>query len=196
MVTVANSNTSDTSAQRLVGVVNGTNEYKPFESSETTILPNPSDDERSADDAAAYILSKTGLISAMKLQKLLYYSQAWSLVWDDRCLFQDRIEAWANGPVIPSIYEKHIGLFQIAEWSYGNPNKLDDMAKETIDVVLEYYAHHNAQWLSDLTNSERPWREARLGLAAGERGNSEISLAVMMEYYSSLSKDHAEETSV
>ena len=45
-------------------------------------------------DVAAYILSKQGDMPAMKLQKLVYYSQAWSLVWDDKPLFRDRIEAW------------------------------------------------------------------------------------------------------
>ncbi|MDY6802276.1 MAG: DUF4065 domain-containing protein, partial [Cyanobacteriota bacterium] len=52
-------------------------------------------------DVAAYILKKLGPLSAMKLHKLLYYSQAWSLVWDEQPLFSERIEAWANGPVIP-----------------------------------------------------------------------------------------------
>ena len=55
-------------------------------------------------DVAAYILRKQGTMPAMKLQKLVYYSQAWSLVWDDRPIFRDRIYAWANGPVIRNLY--------------------------------------------------------------------------------------------
>ncbi|MCH7691617.1 MAG: DUF4065 domain-containing protein, partial [candidate division Zixibacteria bacterium] len=51
-------------------------------------------------DVAKYILSKLGGVSAMKLHKLLYYAQAWSLVWDERPLFQERIEAWVSGPVV------------------------------------------------------------------------------------------------
>lgn len=156
-----------------------------------TISPQLSQTGRTVDDVAAYILSKTGAMSAMKLQKLLYYSQAWSLVWDDRPLFPERIEAWANGPVIPDLYTKHKGQFDIQSWSYGNPISLDDAAKETVDAVLEYYAPHNAQWLSDLAHSERPWREARAGLAEGERGNREITLESMMEFYSTLSINNA-----
>ena len=52
-------------------------------------------------DAAAYILEKQGAMTAMMLQKLVYYAQAWSLVWDQRPLFGNKIEAWANGPVCP-----------------------------------------------------------------------------------------------
>ena len=60
-------------------------------------------------DVAEYILSQTGTISAMKLQKLIYYCQAWSLVWDDKKLFPEKIEAWISGPVIRDLYEKHKG---------------------------------------------------------------------------------------
>lgn len=44
-------------------------------------------------DVAAYILAKHGPMTAMKLEKLVYYSQAWSLVWDDKPLFRSKIEA-------------------------------------------------------------------------------------------------------
>ena len=38
-------------------------------------------------DVAAYILHRAGTMTAMKLQKLVFYSQAWSLVWDEKPLF-------------------------------------------------------------------------------------------------------------
>jgi|SRR6516225_8231636 hypothetical protein len=60
-------------------------------------------------DVAAYILGKKGEMTAWKLQKLVYYSQAWSLVWDLRPLFAERIEAWPNGPVCPDLYRVHAG---------------------------------------------------------------------------------------
>ena len=44
-------------------------------------------------DAAAYIVEKTGEMTTLKLQKLVYYAQAWSLVWDERPLFDEKIEA-------------------------------------------------------------------------------------------------------
>ncbi|HEX6751899.1 MAG TPA: type II toxin-antitoxin system antitoxin SocA domain-containing protein [Longimicrobium sp.] len=125
-------------------------------------------------------------MSAMKLQKLIYYAQAWSLVWDDRQLFGEPIEAWANGPVVRSLYDRHRGQFEIREWSWGNPAKLDEDARETVDAVLDYYGGRSAQVLSDLTHRELPWREARKGVPDGERGAAPISLATMSEYYSSL----------
>lgn len=64
--------------------------------------------------AAEYILQLSGEMTAMKLQRLLYFSHAWHLAWDGRPLFPDRIEAWANGPIIPALYELHRGDFHVA----------------------------------------------------------------------------------
>lgn len=112
----------------------------------------------SAHDVAAYILQKQGAMTTMKLQKLLYYCQAWSLVWDETSLFQEDIEAWANGPIVPAIYEAHRGQYKIESWPHGNSERLDQNQQETVDAVLKYYGHRSAQWLSDLTHAEEPWR--------------------------------------
>ena len=140
----------------------------------------------SVHDVAAYILEKCGPMSAMKLQKLAYYSQAWSLVWDDRALFDAPIKAWANGPVIPDLYKEHKGQFTLSVWPRGKASQLDALAKETVDAVIRDYGDKSAQWLSELTHSERPWREARKGISDGEVGNEEITQAAMAEYYGSL----------
>lgn len=137
----------------------------------------------SVHDVAAYILKKSGTMTAMKLQKLIYYCQAWSLVWDEKPLFRSKIEAWANGPVVRDLYEKHRGVFKISEWE-GNPSALNVKQKETVDAVLKFYGDKSSQWLSDLTHQEEPWRKARAGFAPGELGYSEITHASMAEYYS------------
>lgn len=140
-------------------------------------------------DVAAYILKKHGQTSAMKLQKLVYYSQAWSLVWDEKALFPEKIRAWSNGPVVPELYEKHRGMFLLTDWPSGNPDHLTTDEIDTVDIVLKHYGGLNPQNLSDLTHREPPWREARKGLADCDRGNQEITHESMAEYYSSLSAD-------
>jgi uncharacterized phage-associated protein len=138
-------------------------------------------------DVAKFILQECGSMTAMKLEKLVYYSQAWSLVWDDRPMFPEAIEAWANGPVCPALYQMHKGMFEVtAEAIIGNPNRLDKEAKKTIMAVLKFYGKKSAHWLSNLTHSEDPWLDARKDLAPGERGAEEISHASMAEYYGSL----------
>lgn len=122
----------------------------------------------------------------MKLQKLVYYSQAWSLVWEERELFPEAIEAWANGPVVRELYDQHRGKFRVSSWDAGHADALVDQERETIDAVLEHYGDKTAQELSDLTHREEPWLSARQGLAPRERGDRIISTASMHEYYSSL----------
>ena len=139
-------------------------------------------------DVAAYILKRCGSMSAMKLQKLVYYSQAWSLVWDDEPLFQERIEAWVNGPVIPDLYERHRGEFKVTpEMVNGDTAVLTETQKETVNAVCDACCELSAQQLSDMTHSEAPWQDARKGLRDGERGHNEITHEAMSEYYSSLS---------
>ncbi len=126
----------------------------------------------------------------MKLQKLTYYSQVWSLVWDEAPIFQEEIRAWANGPVVRELYDAHKGLFKISaeQIHQGSSAQLTNDQKETIDGVLNFYGDKTAQWLSDLTHMEDPWKCAReeADLAPGQRGDVVISHAAMHEYYSSL----------
>lgn len=139
-------------------------------------------------DVAKYILEVQGDMSAMKLQKLVYYSQVWSLAWDDEALFPDKTEAWANGPVVRPLYDKHRGQFQVSVQDISPHAKaaLNPAQEETINTVLYSYGDKSAQWLSDQTHSEAPWLKARKGLSDADRGEHEITLESMAEYYGSL----------
>ena len=137
-------------------------------------------------DVAAYILEKIGSMTTMKLQKLVYYSQAWSLVWDEKPLFEEAIEAWANGPVVRELFDYHRGMYEISAMPIGNSRLLDQEQRDTVDAVLEYYGDKSAQWLIELTHMEDPWVQARKGLPPLERGNRVIPLDTMADYYSSL----------
>lgn len=139
-------------------------------------------------DVAAYILQKTGPITHLKLQKLVYYAQAWALVWDEEPLFSERIEAWVNGPVVHNLYAHLRRVFQVSpkHLASGSPNNLTNEQRETVDAILSLYGDKSSQWLSDLTHLEIPWQEAREGLAAGDRSCRVITHASMADYYSGL----------
>lgn len=137
-------------------------------------------------DVAAYIIAKLRSVDAMKLQKLLYYSQAWSLVWDERPLFSSKIEAWANGPVVREVFKVYQGQYKITRAKIGDKARLKSVEKETVDAVLKYYGDKSGFFLSELTHRERPWMDARKGIAPGEMSDQEITKAAMSEYYGSL----------
>lgn len=139
-------------------------------------------------DVANYILERLGTMTAMKLQKLVYYSQAWSLVWDEEPLFQEEFQAWANGAVSPALYDRHRGIFKVTKdiVSDGNSNNLTDNQKDTVNKVLEFYGKYTAQQLSDINHQEDPWLKARGNLPLGQRSTTVISIADMAEYYSGI----------
>lgn len=136
-----------------------------------------------AHDVAKYILERIGAITAMKMQKLVYYSQAWSLVWDEEPMFEEEIQAWANGPVIVDLYASHRGKYMVENWPQGDVARLSSENMATIDAVLTAYGDLSSLDLSQLTHSEAPWIEARAGLAPGERGSKVITQDSMADFY-------------
>ncbi len=132
-------------------------------------------------DVATYILERRGPMTTMKLQKLVYYSQAWSTVWDDDVIFDQAIKAWKNGPVVRELWADTKGSFRVSSVSSGNSANLSADQVATIDNVLNFYGNKDAQWLSDLTHMEDPWR-----VAYAEGQNTVITPASLVEYYSSI----------
>jgi uncharacterized phage-associated protein len=113
-------------------------------------------------DVAAYILASNGPMSAMKLQKLCYFSYGYHLAWEDRRLFEERFEAWANGPVAPVLYRDHRGLFELRDGQIvGDQKALTDGERESVDVVLELMGGFSARELSSMTHTAGPWVLAR-----------------------------------
>ena len=142
-------------------------------------------------DTAKYILQQHGSMSSMKLQKLCYYAQVWSLVWDDAPLFDEDFQAWATGSVCPELFFKI--FFKIRNKPLVNINditgeegNLTDNQKDTIDKVLEHYGSHTAQWLSQLTQIEDPWKIARKGVPSGVGCDNIITKESMAMYYSGM----------
>jgi uncharacterized phage-associated protein len=136
-------------------------------------------------DVAAYIIGERGAMSAMKLQKLVYYCQAWSLVWDEQPLFPERIEAWVYGTVVPDLYSHHRGQTQVTSVS-GNPDTLTQDERDTVDAVLRSYGDKPSWWLTDLTHMEKPWQDARARCEDDAICHTEITKAAMLDYYSGL----------
>jgi uncharacterized phage-associated protein/DNA-binding phage protein len=122
----------------------------------------------------------------MKLQKIVYYSQVESLAHYHRPLFKEKIEAWAAGPVVRELYEKHKGLRHLNSIDLGNSENLTTEHKVCIQWSVEKYGNMDGDTLSHLTHIEQPWKKARTGFADGAPSSSEITLESMREYYSQI----------
>jgi len=128
-------------------------------------------------------------ITHLKLQKLVYYTQAWSLVLN-KSLFDENFEAWAHGPVVRSLFE----TYRDAGWeALGLPSEeLIEFDKETekiISDVWEIYGEHTGKYLEHLTHSEDPWIIARGDLSPEEKSASIIEKKSMENFYKKMYQD-------
>jgi uncharacterized phage-associated protein len=157
-----------------------------------------------AQNLAKYIItffdSKGDAVTNKKLQKLLYYVEAWDLVYFDGLIDED-FQAWVHGPVIPKVYGdyKHRGQSQII-LDYKNSsaskeiiklkseliNSLGDDRVELMETVFLKYGAMSSFQLELLSHSEKPWLQARGNLSPIESCNNIISKKTIQEYYSSL----------
>ncbi len=144
--------------------------------------------------------NKGAAITHKKLQKLLYYVQAWHLVYfNGNNIFTETAQAWRHGPVYTSVYK----IYRENEFNPIMPKEskpleqidaeynklgLNTDQKEYIDAVLRFYGKKNSFELEILSHMEKPWIDARAGLKSLDRGNKEISLETMRTYYSNLRK--------
>lgn len=146
-------------------------------------------------DVAAYILQKQGGMSAMKLQKLCYFSYGCHLAWEERSLFPEDFEAWANGPVCRALYDLHRGAFTIAPGGIkGDPGALDHGERESVDLVLRSYGKLTAHQLSEMTHREGPWVKARqrANVAPMERSDENLRTEDIFEYFDALTASSGE----
>lgn len=154
-------------------------------------------------DVANYFIYKSNFdnkarrtISPLKLQKLIYYAQAWHVTLNEgKKMFDEDIEAWVHGPVVRSVYRKyrHYGYNFISEEIKQLPPKLNEKEyeniKETLDLVWKLYNELDAKTLEKMTHSEAPWRQARKGIPSHEASNRIITTQSMRDYYKKYLKD-------
>lgn len=131
-----------------------------------------------ANDVAAMILEYYHPITKVRLQQLLYYCQAWSLVWDDKPIFTNEIEAGSLNPIIRDLTLHNDTWYEINELPHGSADNLDEDQQETVHAILKFYGVRDTYWLTDLIHREKPWNQVRQG--------NIITHDLLYNYYSTL----------
>ena len=136
-----------------------------------------------ADHLADYLLTKLGRLETLKLQKLLYYCNGWSLGLTGKPIFTDAIEAWKHGPVIPHIYRQHSREASVGSWPNGNHTSLSPVDRAVADAVIKSYGALSGWALREMTHRESPWLEAWEESEYGKIRNVKITPEAMDEYF-------------
>lgn len=144
-----------------------------------------------------YILYRCGfdgdVITNLKMQKLLYFVYVWHLIKLGESCFEEKFQAWPNGPVLASVYQelKQFGALPI-DIDFSGIKKEEDLqsltkelgaAKNLIDEVYEKYATLTPFQLVSLTHQETAWNNARQGLKFDEASKNELNDKDILSQY-------------
>ena len=116
-------------------------------------------------------------ISHMQLQKLLYYTQGYSLGMSGRPVFDEALEAWTHGPVVRSVYDVYRRYGAQPLPSPRDAIVPDDIRPLIISVISQK-GRLSATALRKAAHNEAPWRDAEKG--------APIDNSAIRDYFASL----------
>lgn len=135
-----------------------------------------------AKEVAAYFISLVDeengdFLTNLKIQKLLYYAQGFSLALFRAPLFDEPIVAWNLGPVVVEVYDefKQYGADRVPLPEDFDIEKYDEDTKELLNEVYEVYGQFSPSALVEMTHNEPPWRRTKI--------KNEIPLKAMQDYF-------------
>ncbi len=143
----------------------------------------------------SYIFEKTGEITPLALQKILYYIQGIFMVNYGRPLFSEECQAWLHGPVYEEVYDMFKGFkynpiedkrFVIFRDRF---QMLTDEEKKVIDMVLNSFGMYSGKTLEGITHKEAPWADAYNDDIVYGYTNEPITKEAIRDYFKSISQD-------
>lgn len=149
--------------------------------------------EISPDDAADFILcecrERGDVLTNLKLQKLLYYAQAWYLALEDKPLFSEDFQAWVHGPVLLSQYHR----YKEHEWrpilsEIKKPELVNNKVVSHLIEVVDVFGAETGTALELMTHNEQPWKDARQGVPIDQQSNAVISKDSMTTFYRAINE--------
>lgn len=126
-------------------------------------------------------------ITNLRMQKLCFFAQVWSVVATDSPIFDDRIEAWALGPVMPKLYRR----FRKYKWQSIDPaeaknkrfQRLAEAQLEILQQVWDVFSAMSPRQLVHLTHAHAPWQDAYGDRPSGRACDEEITIDAIRQFY-------------
>lgn len=140
-----------------------------------------------------YIIKTCQEITPLALQKILYYSQAFYMVFFGETLFKDNCEAWVHGPVYTKIYNKYktFGSSNIDIQIIDDVDEIiDEEKRELVDVIIRCFGYYSGKALEKMTHYESPWMNSRVGLPIDEKSHNVISKEDMVDYFTKVKEKY------
>ena len=142
-----------------------------------------------------YIITKCSeagcVLNNLKLQKLLYYADAWHLAFYGKKLVNGNFQAWIHGPVNREIYDRFLNTkslysdISLEDVTEGFDASHLENYREHIDKIVEAYGKFTGSQLEDMSHKEEPWLKAREGYRPSQRCEIELDNEIVAKYYKS-----------
>lgn len=130
-------------------------------------------------------------LTQIEVQKLLFFLEGWHLAIVGEALFREDFQAWSNGPVIPSVYDRlrrySSHVIPRSEIKSLDFVALGSLVLDLISRVFETYKENDPGAMVGLTHLPgTPWVQVRNehGLLKGEPSNEVVSKDVMKAWFS------------
>lgn len=134
-------------------------------------------------DVAHYIIKREWdedrPVSNLRLQKLLYFIQGYFYACGENGCFEDEIEAWDFGPVVPNVYREYkvYGSCIIIDVPKNYVCNISNGHKGIIDAVLDFCATKRNSELVEISKNQTPW------MIANKYYMREITPNMMKRYF-------------
>ena len=128
-------------------------------------------------DVGQYITELVPNVDKMKLYKLCYFSQGWKLAWTGHPLFQEPLQAWANGPIPVALCDRNK--------PGGDSTNLTTTELRTVESVVDCYRDKDSAQLAKLSRG-KAWKEARRNLPDNAHSQEVLSVTTMREEFTDL----------
>ncbi len=119
----------------------------------------------------------------LKVQKLLYFADAYHMANFNKSIFEEQFEAWAHGPVVTEVWRQ----FKSYQWDaikLQPPAKIRDAELlNYLETVYEKFGKLGAKRLEEITHEHAPWKDARGNLPPEAKCNAIISKIAIMDFY-------------
>ncbi|MBI9094729.1 MAG: DUF4065 domain-containing protein [Sphaerochaeta sp.] len=132
-------------------------------------------------------------VNPLKLQKLLYYCEGWTLAITDKELFpKENFQAWLHGPVNVTVYHEFnsaYGMFDPIDAPKATPlgSSVTVEQRAIVERVFEVYNQYSASQLEMMTHAEKPWIETRGTLTSNMHSDKIIDKDTMRTEFSQIS---------
>ena len=125
------------------------------------------------------------LVTEMRLHKLLYYIQGWSLGLRGREIFNEHVSAWVHGPVVKTIRKRcpKNKLQHVDKNLFPEVGSLAVEDQKFITNIWHQYRGFSAWALRNMTHREQPWVKAREGFSPQVPSDVQISFDEMKQFF-------------